>query len=201
MTKYDLLYAIGEADEVMVEQAKQKKQPSRRLWMTAGALAACLVMLMCTVMLFPGNRTVTHYGERNHASSSLYPVPSAGEVIFTSQVTAAWESYQGKNVTYLLTFRITEQYAPLTEEQEAAEYERLMSLGYELYTVEKWSYRVDGERYYYDVVAGRFTEEQLRAFEVNPEYGYFFDFVTNGNGSPIPFYKYDAVTYFKTDYR
>ncbi len=46
MKKYDLLDAIGNADDELVKSAKQKKHISTRLWATLSSVAACLVLLM-----------------------------------------------------------------------------------------------------------------------------------------------------------
>ncbi len=200
MKKYDLLDAIGNADDEFVKGTKEKKKPNKRLWATLGSVAACLVVVICAVIIIPNinGKIISNYGTSD--SEDCYPEPLAGQVIYSTQVTEAREKYQGKNVTYILKFNIYKTGGTLTDEEKNAEYERLISLGYELYTVEKWAYQGYGEKYYFDVVVGRFTEEQLKSFAVNSEYGYLFDFVTNGDGSPISFDEKNIITDFNTNH-
>ena len=123
---------------------------------------------------------------------------------FTSAVREAREKYEGKNVSFLLGFSIFkddgEKTIELSEEERTAEYQRLISLGYKLYTAECWTYREKGEKLYYTVVVGCFTESELSLFTGNPEYGYMFDFVTNGDGSSISVKETDIITNFPTNY-
>ena len=53
---------------------------------------------------------------------------------------------------------------------------------------------------YYTVVVGYFTESDLSLFRGNPEYGYMFNFVTNGDGSSISVNETDIITNFSTNY-
>lgn len=78
------------------------------------------------------------------------------------------------------------------------EHERLISEGYELYTAECWTYQGEGEKSYYTVVVGYFTEDDLAHFSGNPEYGYLFRFARNGDGSSISVDEKDLITGFTT---
>ena len=89
-----------------------------------------------------------------------------------------------------------ERIVALSEEERIEEYQRLISLGYELYTAERWTYQGQGQKKYYTVVVGYFTESDLSLFRGNPEYGYMFKFVTNGNGSGISVDETDIITNF-----
>ncbi len=50
MKKYDLLDAIGNADDEFVKETKEKKKQNKRLWTTLGSVAACLVLVMAIPM-------------------------------------------------------------------------------------------------------------------------------------------------------
>ncbi len=50
MKKYDLLDAIGNADDEFVQDAKQKKKSNKKVWAMLGSLAACLVLVMAIPM-------------------------------------------------------------------------------------------------------------------------------------------------------
>lgn len=93
-----------------------------------------------------------------------------------------------------------EQIVELSEEERIEEYQRLISLGYELYTAECWTYQGKGEKRYYTVVVGYFTESDLSLFRSNPEYGYMFYFATNGDNSGISVDETDIITNFPTNY-
>ena len=53
-----------------------------------------------------------------------------------------------------------------------------------------------GEKRYKTTVVGYFTESDLSHFKTNPEYGYIFYFVTNGDGSGITVDENDIITSF-----
>ena len=52
----------------------------------------------------------------------------------------------------------------------------------------------------YAIVVGLFTGAQLDAFNSNPEYGYAFRFVYNGDHSNIKFNEQDAITLYPTNH-
>ena len=64
-----------------------------------------------------------------------------------------------------------EQIIALSEEERIEEYQRLISLGYELYTAECWTYQGKDEKKHYTVVVGYFTENGLYTGGSIP-YGY-----------------------------
>lgn len=198
--------AMGEHDAKYADDALNDKKNAKRIgWIKWGAMAACLILIVGIVFW----RSTTHDGSRviseyHTNSSGCYATPAPGEVTFTSAVREAREKYEGKNVRFLLGFSIFkdngEETVLLSEEEQIAEYQRLISLGYELYTAECWTYQGKGEKRYYTVVVGYFTESELSLFAGNPEYGYMFDFVTNGDGSGISVEETDIITNFPTNY-
>ena len=198
--------AMSELDTKYADEAlKLKKKAKKTGWIKWGAVAACLIMIVGIVFWGPtthdGRRVISEYHTN---SSGSYAAPSPGEAAFTSAVREARKKYEGKNVSFLLGFSIFkddgEKTVQLSEEERIAEYQRLISLGYELYTAESWTYQGKGEKRYYTVVVGYFTESELSLFAGNPEYGYMFDFVTNGDGSSIPVKETDVITNFPTNY-
>ena len=202
MKNEKLLDAIGQIDDNLIHDAVhdtcKKKKPA---WFKWGVIAACLCLVIAgAVMMLPnenGDRMIiSHYSV---GMSSCYVEPAPGEIICTTEVSAAREKYKGENVAYLLKFDISKADGDVTDEERNTEYQRLISLGYELYTVETWTYRGEGEKVYFNVVVGCFTEEQLKSFNNNTEYGYIFSFVTNGDGSPISFDEKNLITDFETN--
>lgn len=220
--------AMSELDTKYIDEAlNYKKKANMPSWIKWGAMAACLILIVGVVFWSPTthdgrhvinpvpeissglNHPTTHDGRRviskyHTNSSGSYAAPSPGEVNFASAVREAREKYEGKDVRFLLTFSIFkdngEKTAELSEEERIEEYQRLVSLGYELYTAECWTYQGEGEKLYYTVVVGYFTESDLSLFRGNPEYGYMFDFVTNGDGSSISVEETEIITNFPINY-
>ena len=192
--------AMSELDTKYIDEAlNYKKKAKRPRWIKWGAMAACLILIVGVVFWNPtthdGRRVISEY---HTDSSGSYAIPLPGEVNFTSEVRAAREKYNGNNVTFLLSFDLFkdngEQLVELSDEERIAEYQRLISLGYELYTAECWTYQGSGQKKYYTVVVGYFTESDLTLFRANPEYGYLFDFETNGDGSGISVNESDIIS-------
>ena len=179
--------AMSELDSKYVDEAlNYKKKAVKPRWIKWAAMVACLCLIVGGIFM----SNLTHEGkiivsQYQTSTSGSYPTPSTGQIIFESAVKEAREKYAGKDVTYLLAFNIYENEEILSSEKQAEEYQRLISEGYELYTAERWTYQGEGEKKYSSVVVGYFTEEQLSLFKNNFQYGYFFYFVTNGDGSGI----------------
>ena len=198
--------AMSELDTKYIDEAlNYKKKANMPCWIKWGAMAACLILIVGVVFWGPtthdGRRVISKY----HTNpSGSYAAPSPGEVNFASAVREAREKYEGKDVRFLLTFSIFkdngEKTVELSEEERIEEYQRLVSLGYELYTAECWTYQGEGEKLYYTVVVGYFTESDLSLFRGNPEYGYMFDFMTNGDGSSISVEETEIITNFPINY-
>ncbi len=194
--------AMSELDSKYIDEALNYKKKSKKpVWVKWGAAAACLMLIVGVVFWNPttydGRRVISEYHTN---SSGSYAVPYPGEVNFASEVRAAREKYNGKNVIFLLSFDIFKETGELTDEERTVEYQRLISLGYKLYTAECWAYQGKGEKLYYTVVVGYFTESELSLFAGNPEYGYMFNFVTNGDGSGISVDESDIISSFPTNY-
>ena len=124
----------------------------------------------------------------------MYPIPLPGECVFFYEVEQARKEYAGKDVQFLVAFKIYKDGKDeVSGEELDAEYQRLADLGYKLYYVEDhWTYRAGGVKEYIPIVVGLFTEDQLAN-------GYSFYFETNGDGSSIPIDEKDAITNFNTN--
>ena len=150
------------------------------------AAAACLVLVAAGILLLlpaqSGIRLVSRYPS---ASDGAYRVPNAGETLFESAVREARTHYSGKRAAFLLAFTVYEDGEPLSGEQKTEEYQRLLAEGYTLSSAECWTYQGKGEKRYFTVVAGTFTEAELSLFKTDPRYGYFFYFAKNGDGSGL----------------
>lgn len=184
-------------DEAIGYRSKRKVNG----WLKFGAAAACLVLIAGVVFwkqtTHNGRRVISEY--HTNSSVSYASTPAPGEVMFTIEVKEARKKYAGKNVTYLLAFDMFKDNGELSEEEQIAEYQRLFSLGYELYTAECWDYQGKGERRYYTKVVGCFTESDLALFKSDPKYGYMFRFLTNGDGYGISVDKTDIITDFPSN--
>lgn len=134
-------------------------------------------------------------------TSMSYASPLPGQYYCFVEVNEARKHYAGKNAAYLLTFDLFGADANEISEQEMnTEYDRLVNLGYHLYETEYWTYYGQGEKEYQTVIVGLFTEEELSNFDANPNYGYAFRFVTNGDGSGVNVNEDDLITDFASNY-
>lgn len=162
---------------------------AKRRWVRLTAAAACLVLVAAGILLLlplhSGIRLVSRYPS---ASDGAYRVPNAGETLFESAVREARTHYSGKRAAFLLAFTVYEDGEPLSGEQKAEEYQRLLAEGYTLSSAECWTYQGKGEKRYFTVVAGTFTEAELSLFKADPRYGYFFYFAKTATApaSPCP---------------
>ena len=222
MKKEDFFEVLGELDDSIVKGAKStmeenknrkparvkckaQKERKKHVRITWGAMAACLVLVVGVVFwdsaAHDGRRVISEY---HTDSSGIYAAPSPGEIKFTGEVREARKKYEGENVSFILAFSIFKdnggQTVELSEEERIKEYQRLISLGYELYSAECWTYQGKGEKRYYTVVVGCFTESELSLFRSDPEYGYMFYFATNGDNSGISVDETDIITIFPTDH-
>lgn len=195
---------LGDIYERYIEEAHEPKKAARPVWVKWGALAACLCIVAAAAFAVFGrgdgqSRVITGLSSRSGQSvSTVYAVPEPGTYNCTAAVREARERYQGKDVAFLLGISIHSE-EKLSAEERNAEYQRLADLGYRLIEVEKWSYQDDGEKVYQTMVAVILTEEELSNFAVSPDYGYFFYFLKNGDGSKIKMKDYDLITDFSTN--
>ena len=197
--------ALGKVNDKYIMEAITYERKKKSGWLKWGVMAACLLLIIGRIFMSPpthnGSIIISKY---NTSLSGSYATPSPGTIAFTSEVRAAREKYDEKNVTFLLSFDMFkdngEQIVGLSEEEKIEEYQRLVSLGYELYTAECWTYQGKDQKRYYTTVVGYFTEDDLSLFRGNPEYGYMFRFITDGDGSGISVDETDIITNSPTNH-
>lgn len=52
MKSSDILDAIGKVDDASVRKAKEKKKSSKKIWITVGSLAACMVLIFMAPFIY-----------------------------------------------------------------------------------------------------------------------------------------------------
>ena len=136
-------------------------------------------------------------------SQACYITPAPGTSLYFLELRATMDYYKhSDDVEYVLAFSIFPSgKSEITGDELQKEYQRLTEKGYKLYQCKQWEYQGENaEKVYSDIVVGVFTEEELNRFDGNPEYGYAFRFVTNGDSSPIDFDKSTAAPWtYKTE--
>lgn len=206
MTNKEFFRELGNIDPQMIEAAapaKKVQKKKRDGWVKWASMAACFSLVLATVILIfiakQDGKIISKF-KTNGMEDALYPVPLAGETVFFYEVEAARRAYAGKDVEFLVAFHVYREGDLLSGEALAAEYQRLVDLGYKLYYVENhWTYRAGGTKEYIPIVVGLFTEEQLANFKANNEYGYSFFFASNGDGSAITVNRKKAITHFNSN--
>lgn len=149
-------------------------------------------MFLSLIMLFTScidnePEIITHFDVDFAAS---YPTPLPGEIRQTGELDAAREHYINENVKYLVYCDFVSEkknYHELSYEEKEKEYQRIADCGYELYLAKPWHYQGRGEKVNYDQILLLLKESEFESFSTNPEYGYFFGFVHNGDHSPVNF--------------
>jgi len=192
----EMLEAVGYIEASLIEKGENITKKIH--WQRWAAIAAsiCLLLLgIVKILLTP--EIVSSYSSN---ASGSYAIPDPGEYHFVTEVMEARNHYSGRSVQYLLAVNMFDANGePIVGDAKDAEFQRLSSLGYRFYEVEKWTYQGKGEKKYYTVIAGLFTEEDLQNFRPAADIAYSFYFVTNGDGSQVQFSEKDAVTAYPTN--
>lgn len=205
--KNERIYAaIGAVDEELLDRCEAAEKPNKTIhWRRWSVLAACLCLVIIGVIIVKNSVVSVDAPEDgivfNETTDSIYATPEPGTWSYSTEVAAALEEYAGQDVKYYLMFDISSDSNSTcvpTSRNSAdieAELKRLTDLGYDVEYTEKWTYGYgiipedkepqEYEKVYYKVAAGYFTAEQLENFAASPDYGYFFDFIINGDGSPV----------------
>lgn len=204
MKKEQFSDMMNNIDDELIVNAKATNKAKRKIsWKPISAIAACfclvLTAIICIPMMNNEGKIIANY-KTGETVDAQYPIPTAGECIFFYEVEQARKEYTGKDVQFLVAFRVYNGNDLLEGEELEAEYQRLADLGYKLYHVEDhWTYRAGGVKEYIPIVVGLFTEDQLANFEANEMYGYTFCFETNGDGSAITIDEENAIANFNTN--
>lgn len=203
-----LFEIMGDIDESYIISAVKPIKKKHYFFRYAAAVAACALLAMMRFsmagnsknagMVPPGNdasayQQITEYksygGSRGDAN--CYAAPHPGEYYCHIDVNEAREHYKGEDVEFVLTFDLfkedeEQKSADMTKEEIDAEWNRLAAFGIEIRYVERWEYQedTDNKAWYTDRVCVM-TEAQLENFGniMNPDYGYAFRFVKNGDNS------------------
>ena len=196
MKKEDFSLVLGDIRDDFVARAHEpvrsrRAAPNRRRW----CAAACLCLVTATAVLL-----TAHYlplkdykdGDTNYSPSqpitnyqigveACYKAPDPGEYFCFVEVNAARKQYAGRNVKFLLEMDVFQN-----GEQVAAQ-------GYDLRLVNLQEQDED-LIITWPIAVGLFTEEQIRNFPVNSEYGYAFCFPTNPDGTPVQIEEPNLIT-------
>ena len=213
MTREQMMIHMELLDETFIAEAspehakKIKGKRVRRAVLRIGSIAACLCLLI-SVLFFRQSMMSSDTGTTPDIVSSYtikmsnsYTSPENGKFFCVRDVNAARVHYAGQPVEFLLKVDMfVDRHFLESKEALDAEYRRLSALGYAFYEVEAWTYEGEGDKRYYPVIVGVFTEEQLQNFPAHPGIGYVFSFVDNGDGSSVTFSKSSAISMYQTRY-
>ena len=119
--------------------------------------------------------------------SESYATPNNGEVLYVSGVKKALDQYAGKDVKYFVAIDLFSNGTPLeTHSKEVqAEVKRLQGLNYDVNVTKAWTYEGNAQKVDYNYVSAYLTADQLQHFKADTNYGYAFQFASNGDGSPV----------------
>lgn len=208
MKKEDFSLVLGDIRDDFVARAHEpvrprRAAPNRRRW----CAAACLCLVTATAVLLTARYLpLKDYkdGDTNYFPSqpltnyqigveACYKAPDPGEYFCFVEVNAARERYAGRDVKFLLTMDVFQNEKQVAIGDLGGEFKRLGALGYDLRIVNREEQEGD-EIIVWPVVVGLFTEEQIRNFPVNSEYGYAFRFPTNPDGTPVQIEEPNLIT-------
>jgi hypothetical protein len=77
---------------------------------------------------------------------------------------------------------ITPMLNEVRQEREAAESVRLKNLGYDVFLADTWTYKGEGEKQPYKILAGVLSKAQITGFIADDTCGYMIEWVHNGDG-------------------
>lgn len=208
MKKEDFSLVLGDIRDDFVARAHEpvrsrRAAPNRRRW----CAAACLCLVTATAVLL-----TAHYlplkdykdGDTNYSPSqpitnyqigveACYKAPDPGEYFCFVEVNAARKQYAGRDVKFLLEMDVFQNGEQVAAGSLGGEFKRLAALGYDLRLVNLQEQDED-LIITWPIAVGLFTEEQIRNFPVNSEYGYAFRFPTNPDGTPVQIEEPNLIT-------
>ena len=193
---------LGDIRDDFVARAHEPVRPRRPAptWHRWSA-AACLCLVTAIAVLL-----TAHYlplkenkdGDTNYSPSQSiinyqYKAPDPGEYFCFVEVDAARAQYAGRNVKFLLEMDVFQNGEQVAAGSLGGEFKRLATLGYDLRLVNLQE-QDDDLIITWPIVVGLFTEEQIRNFPANSEYGYAFRFPTNPDGTPVQIEEPNLIT-------
>lgn len=119
--------------------------------------------------------------------SESYAAPSNGEKLYVRTVKMALDQYAGQDVKCFVAIDLFSNGTPLeTNSKEVqAEVKRLQGLNYDVNVAKAWTYEGNAQKVDYTYVGAYLTADQLEHFKMSTNYGYAFQFASNGDGSPV----------------
>lgn len=190
MNPAEFCTVLGDINEKYVAQAHAPRRAGGRTTLRWLAAAACLCLALGVGFWAAKNLKttpvpiITHYESDDFGSQYQFLPPAAGETRFYAGVENALKQYAGRQAKYLLTMDVFQDGEMLYVGDLGGEFRRLGALGYDLRiaNVEE----LDGDVIIvHHIVAGLFTEEQLRNFDADPRYGYCFGFPASPDGTAL----------------
>ena len=124
---------------------------------------------------------------------ACYKAPDPGEYFCFVEVNAARKQYAGRDVKFLLEMDVFQNGEQVAAGSLGGEFKRLAALGYDL-RLANLQEQDDDLIITWPIAVGLFTEEQIRNFPVNSEYGYAFRFPTNPDGTPVQIEEPNLIT-------
>ena len=192
----EMLEAVGYIEASLIEKGENTTKKIH--WQRWAAVAASICLLLLGIVKILLTPAIVSYYPSDISGS--YAIPAPGEYHFVTEVMEARKHYTGRSVQYLLAVNMFDANGePIVGDAKDAEFQRLSSLGYRFYEVEKWTYQGKGEKKYYTVIAGLFSEKDLQNFRPAADIAYSFYFITNGDGSQVQFSEKDAVKAYPTN--
>ena len=208
MKKEDFSLVLGDIRDDFVARAHEpvrprRAAPNRRRW----CAAACLCLVTATAVLLTAHYlSLKDYkdGDTNYSPSqpitnyqigveACYKAPDPGEYFCFVEVNAARKQYAGRDVKFLLEMDVFQNGEQVAAGSLGGEFKRLAALGYDLRLVNLQEQDED-LIITWPIAVGLFTEEQIRNFPVNSEYGYAFRFPTNPDGTPVQIEEPNLIT-------
>ncbi|MCQ2472100.1 MAG: hypothetical protein MJ147_08695 [Clostridia bacterium] len=171
----DAIYESGNQND---SSTTSKEAESKKDTVTTVAVEAT------TKKNYKKNDVITNFTEGSY-SMPCYVAPKNGTFFFSLPVQYAVNKY-GNSKKYLVRVDIFKDEWIVSAKERNAEYSRLMKAGCDIKKYNVWTYEgADAKKVYYTQVAGIFTLEQLETLFTGREYGYFFEFLSNGDSSPV----------------
>lgn len=190
---------LGDIRDDFVARAHEPVRPRRPAptWHRWSAAACLCLVTAIAVLLTAHYLPLKEYkdGDTNYSPSlpatdyqiggeACYKAPDPGEYFCFVEVDAARAQYAGRNVKFLLEMDVFQNGEQVAAGSLGGEFKRLAALDYDLRLVNLQE-QDDDLIITWPIVVGLFTEEQIRNFPANSEYGYAFRFPTNPDGTPV----------------
>lgn len=157
------------------------------VWKTAGKSKPQIVDAVYSEITAPEAdgkkiRVITSYP---YDGEPCYATPENGTFFCSMEVDGALKNLKesGEDTALLVHLEVFRNRESAVDGDELMnEYKRLSELGYKFYTVTVYEYEGEEQKQVYrDVTALLITPQQIEDFTADTEYGYFFDFIHNGD--------------------